>query len=216
MIRSSNSFSTLMPFRRNKSFKYQQNNCEWKSGLWLHFNNNNDTDVSTIISCPLTCPVQSPTTRSAMKVSSVSPERWLTITPQPFAWANLHLKHTMWQWMKQTKQMLFLPFSAVNLAGGLEESWTSLGREQCMARRWVRMAEADLAPSTASWTSFRLASLRSNSTRGWWYDECLLGAKPPEKAWSLSVDHSGYFWGTDRPLLGGRKAGRCACPQGVV
>lgn len=31
-----------------------------------------------------TCPVQSPTTRSAMNVSSVSPERWLTITPQPF------------------------------------------------------------------------------------------------------------------------------------
>lgn len=30
-----------------------------------------------------TCPVQSPTTRSAMNVSSVSPERWLTITPQP-------------------------------------------------------------------------------------------------------------------------------------
>ena len=27
--------------------------------------------------------MQSPTTRSAMKVSSVSPERWLTITPQP-------------------------------------------------------------------------------------------------------------------------------------
>lgn len=31
-----------------------------------------------------TWPVQSPTTRSAMKVSSVSPERWLTITPQPW------------------------------------------------------------------------------------------------------------------------------------
>lgn len=38
-----------------------------------------------------TCPVQSPTTRSEMKVSSVSPERWLTITPQPLLWASLHL-----------------------------------------------------------------------------------------------------------------------------
>lgn len=27
-----------------------------------------------------------------MKVSSVSPERWLTITPQPFCWAILHLQ----------------------------------------------------------------------------------------------------------------------------
>lgn len=40
----------------------------------------------------VTCPVQRPTTRSAMKVSSVSPERWLTITPQPFSWASLHLR----------------------------------------------------------------------------------------------------------------------------
>lgn len=39
-----------------------------------------------------TCPVHSPTTRSAMKVSSVSPDRWLTITPQPFSWANLQLQ----------------------------------------------------------------------------------------------------------------------------
>lgn len=40
----------------------------------------------------VTCPVQRPTTRSAIKVSSVSPERWLTITPQPFSWASLQLK----------------------------------------------------------------------------------------------------------------------------
>lgn len=26
-----------------------------------------------------------------MNVSSVSPERWLTMTPQPFSWASLHL-----------------------------------------------------------------------------------------------------------------------------
>ena len=37
-----------------------------------------------------TCPVESPTTRSAMKVSSVSPDLWETITPQPLAWASLH------------------------------------------------------------------------------------------------------------------------------
>lgn len=51
--------------------------CNWK--VYLNVNEN-------------TCPVQSPTTRSAMNVSSVSPERWLTITPQPLAWASLHLK----------------------------------------------------------------------------------------------------------------------------
>lgn len=39
-----------------------------------------------------TWPVQRPTTRSAMKVSSVSPERWLTITPQPLDWASLQLE----------------------------------------------------------------------------------------------------------------------------
>lgn len=38
-----------------------------------------------------TCPAHKPTTKSAIKVSSVSPERWLTITPQPFSWAFLHL-----------------------------------------------------------------------------------------------------------------------------
>merc|ERR1712151_785506 len=31
----------------------------------------------------LICPVRRPTTRSAMKESSVSPDRWETITPQP-------------------------------------------------------------------------------------------------------------------------------------
>lgn len=35
---------------------------------------------------PPTCPVASPTTRSAMKVSSVSPLRWETMTPQPALW----------------------------------------------------------------------------------------------------------------------------------
>lgn len=42
---------------------------------------------------PCTWPVQSPTTRSAMKVSSVSPERWLTITPHPLDWAILQLNN---------------------------------------------------------------------------------------------------------------------------
>lgn len=36
-----------------------------------------------------TCPVESPTTRSAMKVSSVSPERWDTMVPHPFDFARL-------------------------------------------------------------------------------------------------------------------------------
>ena len=38
----------------------------------------------------LTCPVHRPTTRSAMKQSSVSPERWDTITPHPAACDILH------------------------------------------------------------------------------------------------------------------------------
>jgi hypothetical protein len=40
----------------------------------------------------LTCPVPKPTTRSAMKESSVSPLRWLTITAQPAPRAKLHLE----------------------------------------------------------------------------------------------------------------------------
>jgi len=32
-----------------------------------------------------TCPLANPTDRSAMRLSSVSPLRWLTITPQPAA-----------------------------------------------------------------------------------------------------------------------------------
>ena len=32
-------------------------------------------------------PVERPTARSAMKLSSVSPERWLVMTPQPAALA---------------------------------------------------------------------------------------------------------------------------------
>ena len=38
-----------------------------------------------------TWPAHSPTTKSAMVVSSVSPLRWLTITPQPLLCASLHL-----------------------------------------------------------------------------------------------------------------------------
>jgi hypothetical protein len=33
----------------------------------------------------LTCPLAKPTAKSAMKLSSVSPLLWLTITPQPAA-----------------------------------------------------------------------------------------------------------------------------------
>ena len=33
-------------------------------------------------------PVERPTARSAMDVSSVSPDRWLVMTPQPLAWKN--------------------------------------------------------------------------------------------------------------------------------
>lgn len=47
--------------------------------------------IHCYILCEFTCPVHNPTTKSAMKVSSVSPERWLTITPHPFFWAILHL-----------------------------------------------------------------------------------------------------------------------------
>ena len=38
----------------------------------------------------LICPVPNPTTRSAMNVSSVSPDLWLTITPMPFFYDNRH------------------------------------------------------------------------------------------------------------------------------
>lgn len=51
----------------------------------------NEMKQMQTINILITCPVQSPTTKSAMKVSSVSPERWLTITPHPLSWAILHL-----------------------------------------------------------------------------------------------------------------------------
>ncbi|MFS7939431.1 hypothetical protein Hanom_Chr05g00451641 [Helianthus anomalus] len=35
-----------------------------------------------------TCPLAKPTERSAMKLSSVSPLRWLTITPHPAAFES--------------------------------------------------------------------------------------------------------------------------------
>ena len=46
--------------------------------------------LTTILIHKLTCPVQRPTTRSAMVVSSVSPDLWDTITPQPFCCESLH------------------------------------------------------------------------------------------------------------------------------
>lgn len=69
----------------------------------------------------LTWPVHRPTTRSAMNVSSVSPLRWLTITPQPLDCASLQLniKNTVKQgtikslflyWVQETDSVLGLYF----------------------------------------------------------------------------------------------------------
>ncbi len=62
----------------------------------------------------LICPVARPTTRSAMKVSSVSPLRWLTITPQPAACASLHASMasvTLPIWFTLSSRQLQLCFS---------------------------------------------------------------------------------------------------------
>lgn len=59
-------------------------------------------------------------------------------------------------------------------------------------------AEADLAPSTTSWTSFRLGSLRSNGLRGKWCNECLLGAKRLISLWitqCVSEELVDLLWG---------------------
>lgn len=60
--------------------------------FWSHTQHWPATD-KRVFGKSCTWPVQSPTTRSAMKVSSVSPERWLTITPHPLDWAILQLNN---------------------------------------------------------------------------------------------------------------------------
>jgi len=52
--------------------------------IWLYLASLSDLHGAPV----LIWPAFSPTTRSAMKVSSVSPLRWLTITPHPFCWAS--------------------------------------------------------------------------------------------------------------------------------
>lgn len=49
-------------------------------------------EACRVLSLRLTWPAHNPTTKSAINVSSVSPLRWLTITPQPLSWASLHLR----------------------------------------------------------------------------------------------------------------------------
>jgi hypothetical protein len=61
------SYSKLIPYPRFKFVKVKE-------------------DCNLIL---ITCPVANPTTKSAMNVSSVSPERCETITPQPFFRANV-------------------------------------------------------------------------------------------------------------------------------
>merc|ERR1719440_2188421 len=53
---------------------------------WLYFARRSERHGAPV----LICPVRRPTTKSAMKVSSVSPERCDTITPQPASWLILH------------------------------------------------------------------------------------------------------------------------------
>ena len=56
---------------------------------WLYLANRSDLHGAPV----LICPVQSPTTRSAMKQSSVSPDRWETMVPQPEKYLIDHSRH---------------------------------------------------------------------------------------------------------------------------
>lgn len=52
--------------------------------IWLYFAKRSDLQGAPV----LIWPVERPTTRSAMKVSSVSPDLWDTIVPQPLDFAK--------------------------------------------------------------------------------------------------------------------------------
>lgn len=95
----------------------------------------------------VTCPVQRPTTRSAIKVSSVSPERWLTITPQPFSWASLHLRGSgginmmlALTWQACTRTCVPIPMQQIHsesthalMASVTEPIWLTLSSRQLQA-----------------------------------------------------------------------------------
>lgn len=69
-----------------------------------------------------TCPVDRPTTRSAMKVSSVSPERWDTMVPQPFDFARL------WALIDSVTDPIWFTFSRRQLQAFLSTAvWILVG-----------------------------------------------------------------------------------------
>lgn len=85
----SHSINKSAPCKQAEQICTPGGSAEHKPWLWPHHQINHP--FMQQLQVP-TWPVQRPTTRSAMKVSSVSPERWLTITPQPLDWASLQLQ----------------------------------------------------------------------------------------------------------------------------
>lgn len=109
-----------------------------------------------------TCPVPKPTTRSAMKVSSVSPLRWLTMTLQPAPRAMVHLdeKDALFQTTIDSK---WTRLSYAAMASETEPIWLTLSKRQSHALF-----------SIAIWIRFTLVTVRSSlKTRFHWRVELL-------------------------------------------
>jgi len=71
-------------------------------------------------------PVRRPTTKSAMVLSSVSPERWETITPHPAAWAVLQA------WMLSVTLPIWFTLRSKALQAFLEIPSLILRHSQCV------------------------------------------------------------------------------------
>merc|ERR1712100_233428 len=85
---------------------------------WLYFARRSERHGAPV----LICPVRKPTTKSAMKVSSVSPERCDTITPQPCSWLILHASmasviEPIWFTFKSRALHAFFSIAAVTRFG---------------------------------------------------------------------------------------------------
>lgn len=114
-LKSTSSLGTPIPF------------SQIRYGIWILYKQVSFYVLkSRTFTSSITCPVHKPTTKSAIKVSSVSPDRWLTITPQPFCWAILHLRRATRfslnsTWMMQFQQFMIL-FSLFSLSSSLLSS----------------------------------------------------------------------------------------------
>lgn len=98
-----------------------------------------------------------------MKVSSVSPERWLTMTPQPLVWASLQLKKSTGRHQAQFPQprrpcpALPLPCRGTHawMDSVTEPIWLTFSRRQlqafCSTAFWMRLGLVTVKSSPTIW-----------------------------------------------------------------